>query len=407
MKLLYFLAIFILIIFPFGELLRLSLGNAIVLKPLDFIVTCTAIVFAVLVFFKRVKTSSFYVTPIALFSAIGFLSLLLNSYWLEFPELITSFLYLIRWISYGFFLLLILILDKKKKIKIKGIALSIGAVILLIGFIQYLYYPSLKPYIGQGWDEHMHRLFSVFLDPNFAGSFFVLYLLFVAGELYRRRKLVSNNILFFKNKITILVCILCILTLVAALLTFSRAALLMLFVSVGVFCVLVQKKKIFFGLLGVVLLFFVSISSQFYIENVNIFREASSKARIYNYITAIGIISDKPLFGVGFNTYRYAKSNMGIQSGWTGAPSHADAGVDNSFLFVWATTGIVGFTAYLWFWWKVVQHTLTIYKRNRSSQSIVVLSSIAGLFINALFINSLFFPACLLWIYLMIGIQEE
>ena len=407
MKQLYFLTIFILIFFPFGELMRFSLGNAIFLKPLDFIVTCAAILFTVLVFFKKIRTQSFYVAPIALFSGIGLLSLLLNSYWLQFPEFITSFLYLIRWISYSCFLLLILFLDKKKKIKIRSLALSVGAVILLIGFIQYLYYPSLKPYIGQGWDEHMHRLFAVFLDPNFAGAFFVLYLIFVAGELYRRGKLISDSTLFFKSKMNILLCTLCFLTLLAILLTFSRAALLMLFVSTGVFCILIQKKKIFFGLLAVIFCFFVSISSQFYIENINIFREASSKARIANYITALGIISSKPFIGVGFNSYRYAKTNIGVPSNWTGAPSHADAGVDNSYLFVWATTGIIGLLAYIWLWWRIMNRSLTIFKKYHSPQSIVVLSSISGLFINALFINSLFFPACLLWTYLMIGIQEE
>src|SRR5207253_2275486 len=83
-----------------------------------------------------------------------------------------------------------------------------------------------------------------------------------------------------------------------------------------------------------ILLAFIIFSPKFYVENINYFRIHSSQARLANYSDALKIITDHPLLGVGFNTYRYAKLSYGIREGWTNAPSHADAGVDNSFFVV-------------------------------------------------------------------------
>jgi len=85
------------------------------------------------------------------------------------------------------------------------------------------------------------------------------------------------------------------------------------------------------------------------VENMNLFRRTSSLARLNNYSTAIKIITGHPLLGVGFNSYRYVKE-MYIKPGLGNIPSHADAGLDNSFLFILATTGIIGLLAYLFLW---------------------------------------------------------
>ncbi len=391
MKLIKILTIIILILFPFGELLRLDIGNNITLKPLDITVGITVLIWFIyhLPFChshergNTIGKNTFfhYKKEFMLFPLIGLVSLIINSSWIKPYELGASFLYLTRWVAYASLFFVVLGFDKTFKKKIKIYLFIDGLVILIFGFIQYFFFSSLKPFYYLGWDEHMYRIFSVFLDPNYAGAFFVLYFLFIGDFIFKRKR--QRDYLIF----------ILLLTLIAIFLTFSRSALLMLFAGSFTYLFLIKRKKLIFAVLGAIIFFIVIFYSKFNNENMNLFRSASSNARLANYSLAVKIFSDRPLFGVGFNTYRYAKEMYGIQMGWINAPSHADAGVDNSFLFVLATTGITGFSAYLFLWTTIMKKAPPL-----------VISSIIALFINALFINSLFFPPLMLWTWLILAL---
>jgi O-antigen ligase len=310
--------------------------------------------------------------------------------------------------SYAGLFFVVVQFDHHFKKKLRTFLFVDGLVIVVLGYLQYFFYPSLKSLYALGWDEHMYRLFSVFLDPNFAGAFFVCYFIFIAGMVYEsfpNRHSGKRSASRMTYRVALIIVL--VLALGAIFLTYSRSALLMLLLSSAVFLVLIQKKKLLLLLVGIMLAFTFSISSFFYIENINLFREASSKARLGNYGVAIKIITDRPVFGVGFNSYRYAKDLYGIQHGWTNAPSHADAGVDNSFLFVLATTGIVGFAAYCWLLVVLLKRALFLFHKKQRIIGAVVFASLIGLFISASFINSLFFPALLLWLWVLLGIMEE
>ena len=140
---------------------------------------------------------------------------------------------------------------------------------------------------------------------------------------------------------------------------------------------------------------------------MNLFRQTSSNARLANYDVALKVIQDHPVFGVGFNSYRYTKDLYGLDHDWVDSPSHADAGVDNSFLFILATTGILGFTCYSWFWIRIWKGALYKFKKRKNIFCAVIIASISGLFINALFINSLFFAPLMFWMWIVIGLLEE
>ena len=145
MKFLKVLIVLSLLLFPFGELLRFELGNNIVIKPLDVIVGVASLC---LFFFPYVR-QSFHKNkkiflPIAVFSGIGFGSLLLNSVWLQPNEFFASLLYLVRWISYALLVFIILQFDKQFKKKITYLLFFDGLLILLLGYLQYFFYPNLK-----------------------------------------------------------------------------------------------------------------------------------------------------------------------------------------------------------------------------------------------------------------------
>ena len=352
-------------------------------------------------------------------------SLLINLTWLAPNELLASSFYLLRWIAYAALFPIVMSFDEKFKKKLMVFLFIDGLVILLAGFLQYFFFNSLKSLYYLGWDEHMHRVFSTFFDPNFAGAFFVLFFLFVGGVFVSRiplskekphpspstpvkqaaslrPALKGEGVIFNKYFLFFVLG----LTLIAIFLTFSRAALLGLIAGSVVFLFLIKKKKLLFVLLAVMAVFVAIASPQFYDENMNLFRTASSNARLANYATALKFIHDRPLLGVGFNSYRYAKESYGYKTNWTLAPSHADAGVDNSFLFVLATTGIIGFIAYCGLLITILKRAYYLYRKKNNILSVVVISSIAALCVNALFINSLFFPPLMLWMWVLVGLTE-
>ena len=289
-------------------------------------------------------------------------------------------MYLLRWLAYAGVFFVISDFDNDFKKKISNTLIIVGSLVVGLGYLQYFFYSNLRNLYYLGWDEHMHRMFSVFLDPNFAGAFFVLFFLFLIG-------------VFLKNK-NISAGILLMLTLGAVFLTFSRSALIMLIISSSLLFVLMHKKIWIAILFGITILVITMSSRYFSIENINLFRIVSSEARLATAKEAVRIILSRPIFGVGFNSYRYAKLDYGLRNNKLYLISHADAGVDNSFLFVAATTGIVGFILYLFLWFRIFKIA-----------SILAIASIAGIFINSLFINSLFYPFIMLWLWIIIAIK--
>lgn len=397
MFLLKIITVLSLLFSPFGELIRIDLGNNIILKPLDILTGLGTICWVIFIIKNHSKVKYWYVF---LFPLFGFISLLFNISWLKPNEFIAAFLYLIRWITYAGMFFIVLLFDNNFKQKISLLLGLDGAIILIAGFIQYFFYNSLINLFYLGWDKHMHRIFSTFFDPNFAGAFFDLFFLFLLGQL----------VIFVKKKQkkrVITVSLLLIITLIGIFLTFSRASLLMLLTGSATFFILINKKKFVFIILGAILIFALIASPKFNDENMNLLRIASSQARLSNYSSALQIIQKEPLFGVGFDSYRYAKAHYGIQEGWANAPSHADAGVDNSLFFILATTGIVGLSISLILWILLFKNAYHIYKNKKNIMGVVVISSSVGLFVHALFINSLFYSFLMLWMWILLGLCED
>lgn len=385
MDLLKKIFIFVLFLFPLGEIIRINLGNGIVLKPIDVGVGCIVFLWLILKFKKReVIKQKYILTSVLFFTAIGGLSMVINSYYLSFNQFFESSMYLIRWAVYVGIFFMVSDFDRDFKKRIVNILLIVGSLIVGLGYLQYFFYSDAKSLLYLGWDEHMYRMFSTFLDPNFAGAFFVLFFLFVTN-------------LFLKRK-NILIGLLSILTLGAIFLTFSRSAFIMLILSSSLLLAFLNKKVWILLLLGIIIITLLISSRYFHIENINLFRAVSSGARLETAGNAIKIIQDKPIFGVGFNAYRYAQVRYGFRTEMNTIKSHADAGVDNSFLFILATGGVVGFVTYLFLWYKIFRRYLF---------SALVTSSILGLFSDSLFINSLFYPPIMMWMWILLGITEK
>jgi O-antigen ligase len=374
------LFIVILFLFTFGEIIRLDFGNGIFIKPLDIGVGLVVFLWLISKFMKRERIKQKYIyIPVLFFAGFGFFSLLINHSNLNINQFFISLMYLIRWVVYAGIFFVVLDFDKNYKKLTSKLLIIFGSAVVVLGYIQYFFYSNLRNLFYLGWDEHMYRMFSVFLDPNFAGAFFVLFFLFLAD-------------IFLKKK-SLMIGLLAFLTLGAVFLTFSRSALIMLIVSSGALFVL-QKKKIWILLLLLITFVTLAISSRYFnIENINLFRVVSSQARLETAKNAVSIISENSLIGVGFNSYRYAQFRHGFRNE-SNIISHADASSDNSFLFVLATTGIVGFILYLFLWFRLIKIT-----------SILASASVLGVFVSSMFINSLFYPFIMLWLWIILALS--
>ncbi len=366
----------IVVALPLGEVARFSF-NEVAITLMDI---GTALTVLSWIFLKIKISHSDLKKPILIFTGVLTLSLFVNIPRLNANELLVSSSYLIRWIFYTLLFFAVSDLSSFRK-KINKAMLIGGAVVIVGGFAQYFLYPDLRNLRYAGWDEHLYRMFSTFLDPNFAGSFFVLYFLFV------------SNYLNFKKKITF---ILPALTLIAIFLTFSRSAYIMLIVAAVIYSFLLKQKKTGIILVvliinSIVLISAISLKS----EGTNLLRTASGEARIDSMKNAVTIFKDHPLFGIGFNSYRYAQRNYGFINE-DKMVVHSGAGTDNSFLFILATSGIIGFAAFIYLLLSMA-----------SIKDPLIVSSILALMVNSLFINSFFYPPIMLWLWILLGIRRS
>lgn len=379
-----FFFIILLFTFSLGEIARIQLSNGIAIKALDVAVLFVAL----LVLHSRKKLARPRLAkPILIFSSIAAFSLLINFSNLKTNEFTISLLYLVRWIVYAGVYFAVLNLDTNFKKKIPNFLLTAGGVILFLGYAQYFLYSDLRNLYYLGWDEHLYRLFSSFLDPNFAGAFLALYFLFVFGLFVKSRSLVYGFI--------------SALSLIAIALTFSRSAYLMLFAGVFTFLFLHGRKKL---ILGFIVLFVVAALTLsvvgFRSEGTNLLRITSTQARLPSAAKALAIFESNPILGVGFNAYEFANNRHGL-SKESKYPNHSAAGTDNSFLFVMATTGIVGLISYLYLWFKI----LSVFRQ--SPYSTILISSSVALFVGSIFVNSLFYTFIMLWMWILVGIAED
>ncbi len=388
LKLAFIISIFF---FAFGEVVRIPFaGFSIKLIDIGIIAFSSWWVLFRVKNLNKAKINKKLGVPVVIFSSIALISLLLNTMFLNANELLVSFLYFIRWVAYASIILIIPEFDKPFKKLIVRLLICIGFLTVVLGYLQYLFYPSLRNLYYLGWDEHLYRMFSVFLDPNFAGAFFVLYFLFLLNILTESIKKKTNLFSFFLGEVSFL-------TLIAIFLTYSRSALLMLMVGSFVFLVLNARRSLAILVIVLLLVMTILLPKAYETEGTNFFRIVSSEARLGSAKQAIEIFKESPLIGAGFNAYRYAKDRYGFDPSML-EKSHADAGTDNSFLFLLATTGVAGFFGYLFMWFKII-------KINIKSKVIIV--SVSALFVDSLFINSLFYSFLMFWIWTLVGLYGE
>ncbi|MBI4065416.1 O-antigen ligase family protein [Candidatus Gottesmanbacteria bacterium] len=374
-----------------GHLVAIPISSTAVLYLHDMLLILILLVSSVrLIVFRRNIAWPRLTKPILLFMSIGGISLLVNSSRFTQPELITSSLYLFRWVAYGALYGVVVSGKLDPRFFVRGLY-GAGLVITLLGIAQFFFYPDLRNLYYLGWDPHYQRLFSTLLDPNFSGLLFVL--------------MFSHTSFVFSRKQNILRFLCMTLILSALLLTFSRSSYIAFAASLITVGIVLKKWKDILLMLAffIVLILLLPKSG----EGQNITRITSSLARLENWQEGWQLFVRYPLFGHGFNTLRYVRmtTDQYLLSGEI-ITSRALSGLDNSILFILATTGIVGFAAYAWIGKRMIMLASQLNKEDGHIKAMYI-SMLVAVLIHSLFTNSLFYPWVMIWLWFMTGTIER
>ncbi len=272
------------------------------------------------------------------FLIVASLSLLVNLPNLSSGQSLKALFYLARLIIYPAIFYAIRIINWKN---IKSSVITSVSSFVVLSLAQYLIFPDATSLKYLGFDDHYYRLIGTLFDPNFTGLILVVICLFFLSQ----SKYIYS-----------------LLIVPAIALTFSRASFVVL--VLGTIYISIRKNlKISLALLAVLVIAIV-FSPKPFGEGVNLFRTFSIFSRIDSWNVGLKLFAEKPIFGWGYNTLTDINGQR--------------IGIDNSFIYLLATTGILGFSSFIVLLFR--------YLKGIKNQSYLV--CIAAILTHSLFLDS-------------------
>lgn len=335
-----------------------------------------------------------------IFSGIALISLLFGTRQVSQSDFLIGLLYFLRWLLYFSVFLVAFNLFREGLSRSFLIRWLITATFLyaLCGFLQLKLLPDftvLDPELG--WDPHRNRLASTFFDPNFSASFLGLgFLLSLSQGMVRGVK----GWLGVKTLMVVGVLGL------AILLTFSRSGWAMVATGCLVLGFLKSKKILVTGLVLMILSYFLVPRVQTRISGLTDPTD-SAHLRIQTYQRSLVIIRKNLFLGVGFNLYRPTQEKEGFFTFDDPTGGHSGAGADSSLLLVLATTGLGGLFFYVGLLGSLFHHAWRRWKDLSDQLSLSFLAITVGLLTSSFFVNTLFFPAILVYWWLLSSAMYE
>ncbi|MFH0834467.1 MAG: O-antigen ligase family protein [Patescibacteria group bacterium] len=319
-------------------------------------------------------------TSLLIFWAIALLSLLWGFREMTNAEFQFALLYFARFVGVSGLFLVVRDLPKKDGVKIFPILIFGGILFALAGFILFRILPDFtKAGLTElGWDPHIGRLTSTFLDPNFAAGAFAFLLAILGGRFLREKKFAQQVLLLSIAGIFLL----------ALVLTFSRSGLLALGISGLVLGIWGDRRILVVGILAA----FLGIAgSSRLAERVGELGQSleslggesqqvldpTAQLRVDSWREGWRIFEENPLLGVGFGAYRFHQN-------FAAEDSHAATGSDASLLNFAAMTGILGLLAFGIF---LVNLGADFWQTKNWG----LLAALAGILLDSIFVNALLF----------------
>lgn len=361
-----------------------------------------------LMFFKKSLNLSKKVFPIFFIFVIWTLATNIFSLTLfNIQQILISSFFLLRFLSYFFISQLILnVVEKDKITNWLNLIVFSAFIFILVGFIQLLTFPDLTSLTAYGWDPHQRRIVSTLLDPNFTGFIFVVTFAISTTLLLFLKKQVgklSKRINFVYSKKNFVYLLVSLFSIIGVVLTFSRSSYLALIAPILIIG-LVKSPKMLFLTTSFLLLSFFTIPQVKNRVIGAVTLDDTSQARIISWKNAVSIFKNQPLFGVGFNNYRYAQEKYQLYDDPNQVELHSSSGSDSSILLVAATTGLIGLFLFLTLLGTLL--TTAIKKSSKEPVKLIFLSVLVSLIIHSQFVNSFFFPQISVLFWFIFGLSQ-
>lgn len=294
----------------------------------------------------------------------------------------TGFAYLARLAIYGVFAFSLSSAIRRKKVRVHFLSHATLAWLLLIALIgagQYLFLPDTRQFFWLGWDDHLNRAFGTIMDPGFFG------LLMSVGAVQ------SINVWLSSKRRSSGFAIIFGIFLLMLTLSFSRASYVAFLAGVLVLAWVKSSRKVLL-FIPVLIMALVLVPKDGGGEGQKLTRTNSVEARIEvaEYHTEKLSIRDL-LIGRGWyyesalQLHRQGIESLTGKTVKNALPAHSQA-VDNSYLHVFLSTGVVGIILFSGIIFQVIK---TFWK----SPELAVIASVLA---HSLFSTALFYPWVLL-----------
>lgn len=295
------------------------------------------------------------------FLIYAWLNLFINSLIHHYP-IFMALPYLIRLSA----ILLLLIFPPKINPQIKKYFILAILANIIFGLIQYFIWPDLTYFKAIGWDDHLNRLVSTFLDPTFTGLIYLLFLIY----------------LFFQKNHHLVTSFLFPVTFLALVLTYSRSTFLALIIC-SIFISLKLRNFRIFALGFCLIILAVSLLPRPPGEGTHLERTSSIFAKSVNLQEGLKLFTTSPLVGYGYN-------NLPLIRLQTKTNLHSLSGFDSSLLTILTTTGLIGLALFILGFYKMFFYS-----------SPKIQTMLVAIFVHSLFANSLLYPFTLIVLILI------
>jgi len=368
--------------------------------PLDAVTICTAIVIFSYAINNLGKNEN-RISPPFSWAFIAFLVFGAVSAVVA-PSIVDSVSVLTRFI--GYFLLVYIIgnsiKSKEMLTRILVLMVVIGALTALFGIYQYLYEPQTAKIGLYDLDQEVAaRVGSTFENPNFYAEYLVLLipigLALVLGSrgLFRRFMMGGATLLMFAGLI----------------LTYTRGSWLA--TGIGVILMsLLTKAWLFWVWVGLFAVAFVAapgVASR--LESISNVTGGTAGFRMKLWRIASGIIQEHPLLGIGIGNYynvftEYIFRHPELSVGWVIYGAH------NSYLTIWAETGIFGIISFIAIILISIKYGLYLAQAKAKDKYLswinsAIFAGVVGFSINSLTSNSFHHPQGAVFFWIMLGLQ--
>lgn len=411
----YLMLLLIIFVPVLGQLQRFDIGSGIAFMLSDILIflLCSYYVFYKIAFQRVLQINQRGYLFLLLWSVM-LVSLIFGSSNLFFKEIIISSLYLFRFISYTllYFVAKDVIKDTHRKNTVLRVLLVSCLLLAVLGFLQLNYFANFYKlqWYKYGWDPHINRLTSTWLDPNYLGGYLacaVVIMLSMAVFYIKKRQWNTSIIL----AITIAV------LMSALMLTYSRSAYLALFGGLFVLGIIRLRKLVLVTMIVSFVVFSSSTRLQervfdAYLSFKALFTESTyaldptAQLRIQSWVQGYNMFRESPVLGIGYNTLKF----QNMRYGYAPVDKHSAGGFDSSLLTVLTTTGVAGFIVYCSLFLSILYALWRIYLQYTDQFQYLALgliSACAGLFIHSFFVNSLFFPFIIVPFWIVIGMLDQ